>query len=77
MQSHFERIFFSNHSKRLDFELTSVFHKDDQVKQKESNKSDPIFKEMKRVEITADIETFKNSIVGKYPDIANLNFRNT
>ena len=29
VQVHFERVFFSNHTKRLDYELNSVFHKAD------------------------------------------------
>ena len=47
-KAHFERVFFSEETKRIDMELTSEAHKDEQAASYESNKDHEGHKHIKR-----------------------------
>lgn len=56
----FEWTFFSEHTKRLDFQLTSVKHKYNQAEWLAKNATDPMFTQhLKRTVFPGDITTFK------------------
>ena len=57
--AHFEEVFFSATTKRMDLELTSTPHEEEQAKYLESNKEHEIFKQLKRVIVEDSMEDFK------------------
>ena len=57
--SHFTRVFFSEHTKRLDLELTAAAHKDEQEKEREVNAAHEMFKQVKRVKVEENLVQFK------------------
>ena len=59
VQDLFERTFFSENTKRIDFELTSKHHAACHTEWEEKNKEDPIFKTMNRVKVTQTYQEFK------------------
>jgi secreted Zn-dependent insulinase-like peptidase len=65
--AHFEEVFFSPTAKRMDLELTSTPHEEEQAKYLESNKEHEIFKQLKRVVIEDSVEDFKSKCA-KHPN---------
>jgi len=60
VQALFEKVFFSSDSKRLDLELTSSAHAEEQAKLREENEGHEAFKVFKaRVKVTDSVENFK------------------
>jgi hypothetical protein len=51
VQKHFARVFFSDVTKRLDLQITSSAHTEEQAKLLIENQSDTIFKDLKRVKV--------------------------
>jgi hypothetical protein len=72
-QSLFEKIFFSDQSKRLDLQLTSETWKEEQEKYRAINADHEIFKLLKRIPVKESIVLFKKQN-GMYPDIFKSNF---
>ena len=73
-QSHFEKVFFSDESKRIDLQLTSEAHKDEQSHYKQQNLDHVIFKDqLKRVEVKDSIMEFKKNS-GMHPDTYKTNY---
>lgn len=65
---HFNSIFFSEKTKRLDLQLTSVAHKEEQESERKINESeDKVFKTMKRIFIQESIIDFKKES-GMHPN---------
>jgi hypothetical protein len=63
----FEKVFFSEQSKRLDLQLTSELHKEEQELYRASNLDHEIFKSLKRVQVEGSIIDFKKQS-GMHPD---------
>jgi len=73
MQDHFEKVFFSAESMRIDLEMTAKKHAEEQAKVREENKEHEIFKLLKRVHVTDDMHKFKKSM-GLHPNVVKSNF---
>ena len=65
--AHFEETFFSSKSKRLDLELTSAPHAEEQAKFLESNNEHEIFKTLQRVIVEDSLQDFKDKCA-KHPN---------
>ena len=63
----FEKVFFSEESKRIDLQLTSEAHKEEQEEFRASNQEHDIFKNLKRVQVQGSIVDFKKQS-GMHPD---------
>ena len=63
----FEKVFFSQESKRIDLQLTSEAHKDEQEQYRVSNLEHDIFNNLKRVQVQGSILDFKKQS-GMHPD---------
>jgi hypothetical protein len=73
-QDHFEKIFFSEDTKRMDYQLVSATQKEQQEEYREKNKEHKIFKDaLKRVEVKDTIVEFKKQS-GLHPDVYKANF---
>jgi secreted Zn-dependent insulinase-like peptidase len=72
-QSHFERIFFSDFTKRLDLQLVSETHAATQEQFRASNADHIVFKDLKRVKVDESIVEFKKQC-GMHPDTFKANF---
>lgn len=57
--AHFEKVFFSDQTKRLDLQLTSEAHKEEQEKYRALNQESEIFKLLNRVKVQDSIMQFK------------------
>jgi len=57
--THFTQVFFSEHTKRLDLELTAAAHKEEQEKEREVNATHEMFKQVKRVKVEESLVQFK------------------
>jgi len=66
--AHFEETFFSSTSKRVDLQLTSAAHAEEQNQYKESNATHEVFNLLKRVHVDETIVSFKKRS-GLYPDV--------
>lgn len=73
MQDHFERIFFSDETKRLDYELTSKKFTEEHEQYREKNKDHQIFKHLNRITIKESVVSFKKQC-GLHPDVYKSNF---
>ena len=51
VQAHFERVFFSDQTRRLDLQMCSSVHVEEQTKLRQENASEPIFKHLRRVHV--------------------------
>lgn len=73
-KSHFERVFFSEDSKRLDLHLLAKAHEEENEKYKEINKENEIFTTyLKRTYFTDSIVAFKKQS-GLHPDVYKSNY---
>ena len=72
-QAHFERVFFSDETMRLDLQLTSETHTKEQDEYRESNKAHTVFSFLKRVSVSDSIVEFKKQC-GMNPDTYKANF---
>jgi hypothetical protein len=70
--AHFEKIFFSPQTKRLDMELTAEAHKEKQEEWKASNK-EKHFKDIERIEVKDTLSSFKKKMA-LHPDLFKANF---
>jgi len=71
---HFNKVFFSEQTKRLDLELTAEAHKEEQEAEKKVNDEHPVFKAMgKRVLVGETIVEFKKK-AGLHANTWNANF---
>ena len=69
-KAHFERTFFGEHSKRLDFELNSELHKEAQAEWRAKNDEKW---GGQRIEVKGGLPTFKK-MMGLHPDLFKANF---
>jgi len=60
--AHFERVFFSAETKRVDLELTSETHKEEQATVKGTNAEHELFSQVTKRVPHSDFESFKTSI---------------
>jgi secreted Zn-dependent insulinase-like peptidase len=65
--AHFEEIFFSSKTARMDLELVSAPHAEEQAQFLESNNEHEIFKTLKRVIVEDSVEDFKKKC-DKHPN---------
>ena len=66
---HFEALFFSERTRRLDIEFVSQQHAAEHAKKFEENKSTMMFSEVtKRVKFEGGVDDFKNQAAAYYDD---------
>ena len=73
LQDHYERVFFSDETKRLDYELTSPKFKEEHDQYRELNKKHQIFQHLNRVPVKESLISFKKQC-GMHPDVWKSNF---
>ena len=72
-QALFRQTFCSPKSKRIDIELTSDAHQQEQQEYLEANASDPLFANVKRIRVDKPLSAFKRE-AGYHPDVYKAAF---
>ena len=70
--SHFNQVFFSPESKRMDLMLTAEVHKDEQEEYRLLNEKHAVLEGFER-QVYSDIASFKKQ-QGMYPDVYKTNY---